>query len=494
MEVVRHVYATYTLLVSVARKTVVPWRACVGFSSASAALTVAAASCASPSSQSLYDEASPAVSVSLLTAAQRRVRASEIRDAAAASGFTQGYLLAGIADVETQMSHCWSELTWACQGPSSSDCGGGPVVAGAGDGPCTDLQGGLGMFQFDAGTHEQTLAREGARVLSIAGNTSAAVDFVVSMLIRSVYVDGVDDRDEAIEWANQARIDNEHWDAWVRTVTHYYNGCQPTFDCWQERYARYRDGAIRVHDEMGADFWVVEGASGLQFAAQYVDQSFPLASQLFELHPGEEAAGYIELRNTGTVAWEPGVTYLAPTEARDEAGMLAASDWVSQVRVATVRDVIASDETARFELSVRAPSERGVYSQFFGMVHGQTWFADVGGLPDDQLEVRVTVIEPPACPDRASETCDGAAVGADGGVRDDGGMDDGGMIDAGRQAGHPSSGWADATPGAGNAHEEDEDRRGDGCAVASRPAGPSRVLSAIVLALWLLRRRARLLS
>ncbi|MCA9614322.1 MAG: hypothetical protein KC586_16315, partial [Myxococcales bacterium] len=87
---------------------------------------------------------------SLLTAAQRRVRAGEIRDAAAANGITQGWLLAGIADAETRMSHCWSELTWACQGPNSSDCGGGPVVAGAGDGPCSLRQGGLGMFQFDA--------------------------------------------------------------------------------------------------------------------------------------------------------------------------------------------------------------------------------------------------------------------------------------------------------------------------------------------------------
>ena len=38
------------------------------------------------------------VSESSLTAAQRRVRAGQIRDAASANGITQGYLLAGIAD------------------------------------------------------------------------------------------------------------------------------------------------------------------------------------------------------------------------------------------------------------------------------------------------------------------------------------------------------------------------------------------------------------
>ena len=50
-------------------------------------------------------------SESLLTAAQRRVRAGQIRDAAADNGMTQGWMLAGIADAETQMSHCHSELT-----------------------------------------------------------------------------------------------------------------------------------------------------------------------------------------------------------------------------------------------------------------------------------------------------------------------------------------------------------------------------------------------
>src|SRR5262245_35623286 len=63
-----------------------------------------------------------------LSAAARRSRAAQIRDAAAANGITQGWLLAGIADAETGMAHCHSELTWACMGPASSDCGGGPVV------------------------------------------------------------------------------------------------------------------------------------------------------------------------------------------------------------------------------------------------------------------------------------------------------------------------------------------------------------------------------
>ncbi|MEZ4374226.1 MAG: hypothetical protein R3B07_25630 [Polyangiaceae bacterium] len=185
----------------------------------------------------------------------RKDRAAQIRAAAEARGLYNGLLLAGIADTETGMSHCHSELTWACEGPNSPDCDGGPVVAGAGDGPCSFKQGGLGMFQFDAGTYDDTLAREGDRILTIAGNTDAAVDFVINMVKRSVYFT-VDTDDEAIAVMNQIRPWNELWDAWVKTVTRYYNGCVPgSCSVYDQRYANYSKGGRGLLAEMGVDFW-----------------------------------------------------------------------------------------------------------------------------------------------------------------------------------------------------------------------------------------------
>ncbi len=190
-----------------------------------------------------------------LTAAQRRERLTQIRDAAAARGLTNGVLLAGIAHNETGLAHCWSEATWACMGPTSTDCG-GPVIAGAGDGPCADRQGGLGMFQFDAGTYDMTLAREGDRILSIAGNVEAAIDFTVAMVIRSVYIDGVDTREQALAWMNGVVVRGARHMEWIQTVTHYYNGCTPTgCSVYDERFMRYWSGLETVWDEMGAEFW-----------------------------------------------------------------------------------------------------------------------------------------------------------------------------------------------------------------------------------------------
>jgi hypothetical protein len=191
-----------------------------------------------------------------LTAAERRVRLTQIRDAAAARGLTNGVLLAGIAHNETGLAHCWSEATWACQGPDSVDCAGGPVIAGSGDGPCVDRQGGLGMFQFDAGTYDQTLMREGDRILLIAGNVEAAIDFTIAMVIRSVYIDGVDTREQALAWMNSVVVRGARHMEWIQTVTHYYNGCTPTgCSVYESRFANYSNGLGLVWDEMGAEFW-----------------------------------------------------------------------------------------------------------------------------------------------------------------------------------------------------------------------------------------------
>jgi hypothetical protein len=114
--------------------------------------------------------------VTQIFAVNKNPRYAAIKNAATARGMRNAYLLAGIANDETNLAMCWSEATWACQGPASPDCGGGPIIAGAADGPCSARQGGLGMFQFDAGTYNETLARYGNAVLTIDGQIGAAID------------------------------------------------------------------------------------------------------------------------------------------------------------------------------------------------------------------------------------------------------------------------------------------------------------------------------
>ncbi len=193
-----------------------------------------------------------------LSQAERIARYGTMKDAAAARGIDHtAYLLAGIAYAETGLAHCWSEAQWACQGPGSPDCGGGPVIAGSGDGPCADQQGGLGMFQFDAGTYADTLNAYGADVLTVAGNTSHAIDYVVHMVKISSYTTNAETDAKALAWVAGFDVgDGALRDQWIKTVTHYYNGCKPAYACWAQRYAHYDDSLQTVIDETGLPFWV----------------------------------------------------------------------------------------------------------------------------------------------------------------------------------------------------------------------------------------------
>ena len=194
-----------------------------------------------------------------LSASVKAQRYAVIRDAARVHGIDNAYLLAGIANDETNLAMCWSEATWACQGPSSPDCGGGPVIAGAADGPCSSQQGGLGMFQFDAGTYAQTVGQYGQDVLTVAGQTAHAIDYVTNMVKISAYTTDAETDDKARAWIDRFDPnDGALVDQWIRTVVRYYNGCQEGWSCWSERYQTYSDGFhLAISEPGGLAFWNV---------------------------------------------------------------------------------------------------------------------------------------------------------------------------------------------------------------------------------------------
>ena len=193
-----------------------------------------------------------------ITKATRIARYKLIKSGAAAKGIpSHGYMLAGIAYHESAgLCQCQAELTWACQGPGSPDCNGGAIMAGAGDGPCSSKQGGLGIFQFDAGTHAQTIAAYGKDVLTIEGGTQHAVAFVLNMVKKSAYTNNADTDAKALAWINKFDPNNKTLrDQWIKTILRYYNGCQPSWSCWSPRYAEYNNGLSTVLGETGLAFW-----------------------------------------------------------------------------------------------------------------------------------------------------------------------------------------------------------------------------------------------
>jgi MYXO-CTERM domain-containing protein len=170
-------------------------------------------------------------------------------------GVYNAALLGGIATSETGLAHCNSEVSFGCPGPNSPSCGDQPILAGGADGPCSDMQGGLGMFQFDAGTYAQTISTYTDAILTVEGNTAQAVSFVVDKAILDI--DGATDWMSATEWMNTVPMTagDPVMERWATLMACRYNGCCSSSSLCTSRKNGYRDNAIAIYNDLGADFW-----------------------------------------------------------------------------------------------------------------------------------------------------------------------------------------------------------------------------------------------
>jgi hypothetical protein len=207
-----------------------------------------------------------------LSGAAKQQRLELIRDSAAQMGVYNAALFAGIAMSESSLAHCYSEATFTCPGPASPSCAGGPVIAGAADGPCADMQGGLGMFQFDAGTYAQTVAAYGEQILTVEGNTAQAVSFVIDRLKQDIAV--VDDWKSAVAYLNQVPLTagDPTTEEWSHFLACRYNGCCSGAALCTTRANGYRDNAINLYAEQGGAFWRTRDRCRAIPAGDVIDQ------------------------------------------------------------------------------------------------------------------------------------------------------------------------------------------------------------------------------
>jgi hypothetical protein len=194
---------------------------------------------------------------SSLTSGEKRARSDVIKSVAASRGITNPVVYAGVANHETGLAQCWSEATWACQGPASADCGGGPVIAGSGDGACSLKQGGLGMYQFDAGNHSETLSFYGSGILTISGNASKGIEVILAKLRACPNTRDFITSDAAgIAYLNNARPGTQEFETFLTTMAWCYNGCTPTgCSAHNQRREDYRRGVTELLELFGEEYW-----------------------------------------------------------------------------------------------------------------------------------------------------------------------------------------------------------------------------------------------
>lgn len=131
------------------------------------------------------------------------------------------------------------------------------------------------------------------------------------------------------------------------TTVHLHFNIRKTVSGFGSVYAPTYMSLIRAYEAlMGGGMM-----SGPRFGAQFVSQSFPLASTTLNLAATTEQRGYFEFRNTGTDTWRPGEVFMGTTQPRDRVSPAQGSDWVRSSRAATIDRVVAPGATGRFNFS-----------------------------------------------------------------------------------------------------------------------------------------------
>jgi lysozyme len=137
-------------------------------------------------------------------------------------------------------------------------------------------------------------------------------------------------------------------------------------------------------------------AGGAPYSADYVSQSWPLASTSLKMKTGETVAAELTMRNSGEKSWDAN-TKLGTTQPRDRASVFADASWPAANRAAHVTGTVAPGASFKFAFKLHAPDKPGSYHEFFDLVQeGAAWFSDPGqgGPPDNQLEAWIEVTQP----------------------------------------------------------------------------------------------------
>jgi lysozyme len=134
--------------------------------------------------------------------------------------------------------------------------------------------------------------------------------------------------------------------------------------------------------------------TGVDYAAQFVGQSWPLATTTMTMNACDTLQANITLANVGKKSWDSN-TELATTQPRDRTSPFADTSWLSPTRPAAVMGTVPPGGTYKFVFDFHAPAQPGMYDEFFGVVEqGVAWFSDPGqgGPPDNDIEAKILVV------------------------------------------------------------------------------------------------------
>lgn len=185
--------------------------------------------------------------------------------------------------------------------------------------------------------------------------------------------------DEQVEKGQRlGRVSDDFGDA--STTQHLHFDVRESFDEVGAVFVPTYMSLVRAYERL------IDANEESELAATFVGQTFSVSKRV-RLAPGASLTGHVELRNEGTLAWQPGEIFLATALPRGGTSPVAAGDWLSAHTPATLDEKVEPGESGFFEFSFMGPTELGDYEVFFAPVErlggNERYFADVSGMPTE---------------------------------------------------------------------------------------------------------------
>ncbi len=112
------------------------------------------------------------------------------------------------------------------------------------------------------------------------------------------------------------------------------------------------------------------------------DSRWSTQSPYVKMYPGQKAEAWVEFVNDGQVVWNKTgdyATHLGTANPLDRKSIFANTTWLTNNRIAMQQDKVEPGETAKFSFQLVAPTQKGVYKEYFRpVVENVSWLKDEG--------------------------------------------------------------------------------------------------------------------
>lgn len=137
------------------------------------------------------------------------------------------------------------------------------------------------MFQFDSGTYSQTLAHYGDSILTVDGNVTAGISFIINRFGFGCATTPTFSNDAAVlSWINGIAPGSADWNTWMSAAAACYNGCVPPRCDQSSEAENYLASTNALLSALGVSYWYPPG----QRTQLLVCRAFPVTNSRLRRH------------------------------------------------------------------------------------------------------------------------------------------------------------------------------------------------------------------